>query len=117
MFEDWNGCVGKGWRLILDSLDSQFTQILKSARLNSSEKGQEVSINIDCVKEKFGELRVYITPINLTETFCTELYSAIDMAGEISRRICEDCGATKDVETKPNEGKYWVRTLCKACRA
>ena len=58
------------------------------------------------VKEKFGGLRFYVdggTPKH---------HAYISFAEVMSHRICEDCGATKDVSQTTGG---WVRTLCRAC--
>lgn len=55
------------------------------------------------VKEKFGGLRFYVNGST------DESYQKISFAESLSYRICEDCGAMKDVQSY-HIG--WVRSLC-----
>ena len=63
-----------------------------------------------CIKEKFGGLRCYINKAN-------EEYWKIDRKmEELSFKTCEQCGTMDNVECKPTENTYWIRTLCENCR-
>src|ERR1700722_7599867 len=57
------------------------------------------------VKQKFAGLRFYYRG---GDEFCS---GAIQMAGEMSTRICEECGAPGKVG-----GRGWIRTLCETHR-
>lgn len=56
------------------------------------------------VKEKYGELRFYMTSAT------DEMYELIDEAEEKSRYICETCGAPGSTR-----GTGWLTTLCDDC--
>jgi len=66
------------------------------------------------IKEKFGGLRFYFKPSN-SENY-NKLEAIEGWAETQSFKTCETCGTTDDVETKPNEGRYWILTLCEKCR-
>lgn len=70
-------------------------------------KPEEDQIHIDQIKEKFGELRFYIS--NAPEEF-QDWASRIE---DESYKVCEFCGSTTDVTT---EGRGWITTQCKQCR-
>ena len=62
--------VGRGWLFILEALDSVIQNCIDHARQriksNPNSGGTAPSgIKIDQLKEKFGGLRVYITPMNM----------------------------------------------------
>lgn len=59
------------------------------------------------VKEKFGGLRFY------TNTEDDFQHGIISFAEEMSHKICEACGSTKNVKT---EGRNWIQTLCEDCK-
>ena len=63
-------------------------------------------IFVDCIKEKFGTLRVYVTPES------DEARALISLAEDLCDISCQDCETTVGVELK---GK-WVRNLCGKCR-
>ena len=58
------------------------------------------------IKEKFGQLRVYVEGGN------AETNQLIDKAEEDSASICENCSSTENVTM---EGS-WIRALCGNCR-
>jgi hypothetical protein len=64
------------------------------------------------VKEKFASLRFYIGSVP-TEAF-DEIYDTIGFFENMSGYVCEECGTTVNVT---REGKGWLLTLCKECRA
>lgn len=58
------------------------------------------------VKEKFGGLRFYVTG-------GTDAHDImIQFAEDMSYRVCEDCGTTKDAKLRRGG---WHRTLCSSC--
>jgi len=85
---------GNGWFKILKIL---FTSI------------RSAPIKIDCVKEKFGGLRVYYS--NNTDTELAYVDDAIREAEVASLHTCEMCGKPGSLSTK----RYWIKTLCVEC--
>lgn len=61
----------------------------------------EVKCNITQVKEKFGELRIYIDNAN------DYIYNLVGNAGVLSVKTCAVCGA----EGKLRPGS-WIKSLC-----
>ncbi len=62
-------------------------------------------IQISCIKEKFGSLRIYV---NNSDSFISGL---VVMAETMSNHFCEDCGTNQHlVICKP-----WIRNLCEPC--
>jgi len=57
------------------------------------------------VKEKFGTLRMYVTP------YIKEVEDIIWMSECFSSKICEHCGSMKDV----TQTQGWITTICKEC--
>jgi hypothetical protein len=88
---------GDGWYNLLDTLCKCIQDHLDRGR-GDIPTAQVVA---DQVKEKFGELRFYVTGGDHT----TE--GMIDMAEEMSRHICEVCGDRGEVRSGS-----WIRTLC-----
>jgi hypothetical protein len=86
--------VGKGWRLILEGL------VTKLEALDDPPKAIQI-------KEKFGELRFYVSG-NLT----TEAQEAISAASRASTCTCESCGAPGESTSV----RGWVKTLCEGCK-
>ena len=64
-----------------------------------------VAVKFDQIKEKFGGLRIYFSGGD------DYVEGIIDMAEEMSYKICEVCGNSG----KPNKGG-WITTLCNNCR-
>ena len=90
--------IGKGWRPLVEPI------LQKIEELNAA----GANIRITQVKEKWGELCVYLS------SYTPELEEMIDEAARKSVTICENCG-------KPAQrvwGNYgWIYTLCPACLA
>ena len=63
---------------------------------------------IDQIKEKYGTLRLYITP------HTDEISEIIEKAELRSEVTCESCGATGKLRGGV-VGDYWMRTSCQAC--
>lgn len=83
--------VGAGWGPLLDQLDAELCALDPAYRTLQ-------------VKEKFGQLRVYLT--GETQEMREKVYAYEAMSG----KICEHCGA----EGTFREGG-WMRTLCNTC--
>ena len=86
---------GDGWYAIIDALSATVAQVSPECRAVQ-------------VKEKFGTLRFY------TATSDSAVDAAVQMAGEMSARTCEECGSTKGASTRGLR-KGWLRTLCREC--
>jgi hypothetical protein len=96
--------VGEGWRPILTRLHEQVVALVPGYRVAQ-------------VKEKFGELRVYLTldpdlDGNISPHVNSHIYGLLDAAEDESRRTCEDCG-----NPGTQVGMGWVKTLCPGCAA
>lgn len=107
---------GNGWYDILSSLCWRIFQHEKNIddnrkyleKNNLEELKNEPKyypVRFDQIKEKFGGLRIYHSGGD------DYIDGAIDMAEEMSFKICELCGNPG----KPNEGG-WISTLCDSCR-
>lgn len=63
---------------------------------------------IDCIKQKFGHLRIYVTH---------PVYAIIDECAQHCARVCERCGKSSDtVTTKCDPDGRWIYTSCEPCR-
>lgn len=81
----------KGWNNLLDELLSKITKY---------------NIEIQDIKEKFGGLRVYVSP------YIEEVENIIREYEDKADKTCEICGKTG--ELRPTN---WMRTLCNKCYA
>lgn len=86
--------VADGWFNLIDELSAKIVEVDPHA----------VALQ---VKEKFGLLRIYITGNEAAWNLVHEYENK-------SSTICEECGTTENVST---EGRGWIVTLCKKCRA
>lgn len=88
---------GEGWFPLLRDLLSAIKPLAPAG------------FSVDQVKQKFGELCIYVSG----ET--PEIEALIEDAIVASRRTCEWCGAPAELE---HPRRYsWVMTLCPACSA
>ena len=62
------------------------------------------------IKEKWGYLRIYLNCYDVPG----EIREGIRELDKKSAHICERCGTSENVETKPSPS--WVQTLCSNCR-
>ena len=69
-------------------------------------------IYITQIKEKFAGLRIYWNGENVPKEICDELQDMISTAEERSYKVCEKCGATKNVGLVTGS---WYFTLCEDC--
>lgn len=81
----------KGWRKIVDQLMED---------LSKSNWNREIVQ----IKEKFGELRVYVNDTS------NEVYDRITAASFESLRTCQECGEPGSQRTIG-----WIRVLCDSC--
>lgn len=90
--------VGDGWYELLKSLSEHLTR-------------RDVDVEVHQVKEKFGGLRFYHGGVQAEEERDSYMaMGAIQQAEEMSRHVCEDCGAPAELRDTG-----WYRTLCDEC--
>ena len=82
--------VGPGWKNIVQPL---------------IDRCEKEKIFITQIKEKFGELRFYTGPAS------EDFYKAVDEAGDLSSRTCENCGEEGQVISVNG----WLRATCEKC--
>jgi len=93
-----------------------YTLMQKLKRVAYRDGKQVFSFEVDQVKEKFGELRFYVSCDLKSPDYvgCRErVYALISEAEAFSSWVCEHCGSTMNVT---NEGPGWIKTLCAKCR-
>lgn len=99
---------GIGREVALKSVGPGWTPLVKMA-YDFLPEGAVVT----CVKEKFGELRIYVD-------YATEPYQELlDVLETASGLYCEDCGSQghwNGVTTESATETGWIRTLCRKCR-
>lgn len=84
-----------GWEKIIDDLLAEIMAIAK-------EKACEIP-EVSQIKEKFGELRVY-----LNSNDYGHFYDAIGKAGHLSAKTCEACGNPGVIQNCNG----WMRAVC-----
>lgn len=100
----WGFECGAGWYSIIDCL----CRCIVEREKNLTDKEKTVfPVVADQVKEKFGELRFYFSGGDEV------IEGMVDMATELSRHTCEDCGNTSTAKVRSNFG--WLSTLCDTC--
>jgi len=93
----WGIECGNGWYWLIDNLcDSIQFHI---------DHNKALQLEATQVKEKFGSLSFY--SIGGDEL----IRGMIWFAQSLSRKICENCGTTKDVKST----KGWIHNLCPSC--
>lgn len=92
------GCsCGDGW---YDLLDRTFKKII------DNDPAREIVLMQ--VKEKFGELRIYLyCPTGIQ----SKIYEILGKAELESRTICENCGSIENIKSNGS----WIKYLCKDC--
>jgi hypothetical protein len=96
-------CVGPGWKSLID-------KFYKAV-------GEDASIHVAQVKEKFGGLRIYfdhcciVNDTDICNHNYDRLFELVDSLEEQSFKLCEFCG--EPGEPRPLRG--WVKTMCNAC--
>ncbi len=81
---------GPGWESIV-------LPILKEA--------DALGATVTCVKEKYGEIRIYFNP---GQADCDTLEDMIESAEHASRSMCELCGKPGTMRRRSE----WYKTLC-----
>ena len=102
-----------GWYDIISSVCYRIQRYEKNKKyrteLNQNKDPSYISgyyyVAFDQIKEKYGGLRIYFTGGD------EYTQGVIDMAEEISYKICERCGCPGS----PNK-QGWIMTLCDNCR-
>jgi hypothetical protein len=102
-----------GWYDIISSICYRIQRYEKNKKyrteLNQKKDPLYISdyyyVAFDQIKEKYGGLRIYFTGGD------EYIQGVIDMAEEISYKICERCGCPGS----PNK-QGWIMTLCDNCR-
>jgi hypothetical protein len=90
---EWKADVGDGWHDLLDQMH---------AELVAADPGY----GTDQVKEKFGTLRVYITPWD------EPLHAIVVKYENLSASVCEWCGKPGTLDSR----YFWRLTLCDDCK-
>ena len=106
--------VGDGWFTILWALCACIRNHIINKRRRSvyKDEGKEEAIKqhpypeFGQVKEKFGELRVYMDKTN------DYVDGLVDMAETMSSEICEQCGCPGKCTSEFG----WVKTMCEVCK-
>lgn len=70
-------------------------------------------VSVTQVKEKFGQLRVYLSAGAERDREYDTAAAMVDLVAVICADTCQECASTRGVTTS---GK-WVLTLCGECRA
>ena len=102
-----------GWYDIISSVCYRIQQHEKNKKYHTERKLKEdpsyksdyYAVIFDQIKEKYGGLRIYYSGGD------NYVDGVIDMAEEMSYKICERCGCPGS----PNK-QGWIMTLCDKCR-
>lgn len=97
--------TGEGWKPIA-------MKVLRAISSYNENAAEGSNIFVDQVKEKFSELRIYVTYDNVLEPFRTLIDSIIDEAAEEASRTCEICGTKENVGLRV---KGWYSVMCEDC--
>ena len=91
----WGIATGNGWYHLIDGLCAQLQR--------ETDQDGVPQIIATQVKEKFGTLRFHTREANERQS------AMIDLASELSSRICDQCGAPGQLRTSG-----WHATRCEA---
>ena len=91
---------GDGWYKIIDDMCDVIQRNMK----------KDSTIIFVQIKEKFGQLRVYIE--NVSDDICDLVELAVYKAEQCSGHICETCGS----ESKLKNKNGWLSTVCDNCK-
>ncbi len=103
-----HGCAfecGKGWYFILENLCKKIEEILeRSPMINKEDEVFEFDMYVEQIKEKYGELRFYMSVTT------KEIDELVEEAYEASKHTCEVCGKLgKMLNNK------WYMVRCETC--
>lgn len=90
----------EGWSTLLDDLMMDMERVMEKS-------GEDVTLIVHQIKEKFGGLRFY-ADVDGSAEVAGELAVLVSAAEHKSYSICEVCGN----EGKLRTDRYWIRTLC-----
>lgn len=93
----WGIATGSGWFWIINNLCNCIQNYI-----DANDKPQTEFVQ---VKEKFGELRIYVDGADEL------IHGMIWLAEAMSYTTCETCGVTKNII----HTKGWIRTICTEC--
>jgi len=79
--------------------------------LASFNKFYKTKVKISTIKEKFGQLRIYLDDV--PKEYAERLIGVTDTYIHLSSYICEKCGSTDKVAIKPSA---YLQSLCLKCR-
>lgn len=95
-------CVGDGWLPLIE----EACIVLEKYR------STDLNVSFGQIKEKFGDLRIYLEGENWDLPEFRKLDNEIEDILCRSRKICEACGSTENVEQTTSG---WIKTYCKEC--
>jgi len=96
----------KGWYPLVDKLCESIEPLLDELAKENAKIDEDISFQVDQVKEKFGGLRFYVSGAN------DKIYDLIGKAEDISMSTCQECS-----ESGTRRDGGWVSTLCDTCAA
>ena len=99
--QSWYPTIPKGWR---KAFGKQLIEEME-AEYNKYDDEMKSEWNVLQIKEKYGELRIYVDP----ET--RKMGEIINKYSLKSRTVCIECGAP--AKQRSNHG--WVDTMCDEC--
>ena len=97
--------TGDGWYWLVDSLCQAIQNHCEGFAFDKGKPVEQYQVEAVQVKEKFGGLRFYVNGAD------DKVYGMINLAEQMSYKICERCGSTDGV----TQTKGWIYTLCKNC--
>jgi hypothetical protein len=94
--------VGDGWRRLVERACARI------AAVHVAEPAAEIAIL--AIEEKWGELRLNVSTLDLGERASTAVDLAVDLAEARSRHVCEVCGTPGRLSVR----NRWYATVCAA---
>lgn len=98
-----------GWNGLLEEAGTRINEIAERHNLTSSQYPV-----VDCIKEKFGKLRIYISPLDASigEEVMQEIFAVLEDIEHKSSTVCEFCGKAGQVTT--NKKGTWMKAVCES---
>jgi hypothetical protein len=90
----------EGWSTLLDDLMTDMERVME-------ESGEDITLRVFQIKEKFGGLRFY-ADVDGSVEIAGALAALVSEAERRSYSICEVCGAEGELRRE----RSWIRTLC-----
>ena len=94
----WLDVCPDGWKHIVNRADAMLKFI-------------DPNYQIAQIKEKFGELRYYVHPGEVTDIEADIIHAITNWAEGRSRHVCMECGKYGRLR----DDHYWIVTLCDEC--